>query len=557
MTKSIRFQCPECKFVCGRNKSFANHLIEEHSFCSIMDAFVKTKLNGVTPRCGCTECDSIPKFYGWNKGFAKFVDGHNSKIYSYLAPDVAREIGKKRAEKLTGRKCWSKGLTKETSLALRQAAETRSITVGYQFASGERVQWNKGVTKETNKSVSKAAQNLSDGYKSGEHVPWSKGLTKETSKKILRMSRAVSITLRDKETKIRLNALERLTYPEITRRLDVNSPNLELLTDLSNHTYDWHKNLKFKCRKCSHIQVKSFFAALSNNCDDCNPSSSSKQQLEIDRFIASLGMKTDLCDRTVIAPYEIDILVPERSLGIEFNDLYFHSEDFKNRNYHADKTRMCAEMGVQLMHIFEDEWRNNKEICKSMITHKLGLTREIVFARKCQIRVVSPKEKKEFFDYNHIDGDTNSKIAFGLFSARNKLVVCISLKQPSHKKYSGMLEITRFCTKSFVHVPGGLGKLTEYALNYCHKNGFNSLLTYVDIRHGTKNGYLSAGYEFLGSTDNKFWWTGGRERIDRFKIRTDKENNLTEKEVALEHGVIKIWGCPKLIFKYDKKKGTI
>ena len=97
----------------------------------------------------------------------------------------------------------------------------------------------------------------------------------------------------------------------------------------------------------------------------------------------------------------------------------------------------------------------------------------------------------------------------------------------------------------------------ECALNYCLKNGFNSLLTYVDIRHGTKNGYLSAGYEFLGSTDNKFWWTGGRERIDRFKIRTDKENNLTEKEVALEHGVIKIWGCPKLIFKYDKKKGTI
>jgi hypothetical protein len=119
---------------------------------------------------------------------------------------------------------------------------------------------------------------------------------------------------------------------------------------------------------------------------------------------------------------------------------------------------------------------------------------------------------------------------------------------PFHKKYKGQLEIARFCTKLYSRCPGGLSRLTKYALQHCIERGFTSLLTYVDTRFGTKAGYATAGWNFEGRTVNRFWWTDGRNRIDRFKIRADKSNNMTEKEVAESLGVVKIWGCPNLIF---------
>jgi hypothetical protein len=470
-----------------------------------------------------------------------------------LPAEKAKEISEKRTSKIKGKQGWSSGLTKETSSSLQKAAQTRSKTVKAQFASGERIPWNKGLTKETNKSVSSASEKLSNQYRSGALIPWALGLTKASSEKVLKMSQSVSIALKNKELRNRLDALKRLSTEEIIKRLNKNSPDLLLITDLSSYTRDRHVNLEFECKKCNHIQTRSFLSALSNRCDKCDPGSS-KQQLEVDRFVASLGVSTSLCDRSIIAPYEIDIYVPSRSFGIEFNGLYFHSEVFKNRNYHSDKTHMCAERGVQLFHLFEDEWCNKKEICQSMIMHKLGLTTTRVYARKCKIELVTARQKKEFFCNNHIDGNTNSRINFGLISEDGDIVACLSLRKPTHKKYKNMLEVARFCTKIFTHIPGGLSKLTTFALNYCHDSGYTNLLTYVDTRHGTKNGYLSAGYDLVGATGNRFWWTAGKERIDRFKIRADKELGLTEKEVAFEHGVVKIWGCPNLIFEYNKKK---
>jgi hypothetical protein len=35
---------------------------------------------------------------------------------------------------------------------------------------------------------------------------------------------------------------------------------------------------------------------------------------------------------------EIDIYLPELKLGFEFNGLYWHSNKFKEKNYHLNKT---------------------------------------------------------------------------------------------------------------------------------------------------------------------------------------------------------------------------
>ena len=61
--------------------------------------------------------------------------------------------------------------------------------------------------------------------------------------------------------------------------------------------------------------------------------------------------------RKIISPYELDIYLPEYNLAIEFNGTYWHSVDKDIIDYrHINKTNMCEEKGIHLLHIFEHEW---------------------------------------------------------------------------------------------------------------------------------------------------------------------------------------------------------
>ena len=70
--------------------------------------------------------------------------------------------------------------------------------------------------------------------------------------------------------------------------------------------------------------------------------------------------------------YEIDIYIPELKLAFEFNGTYWHSTRFKDKYYHQQKTKLCYENGIQLVHIYEDNWRNNKGIVKQNIINLLN-----------------------------------------------------------------------------------------------------------------------------------------------------------------------------------------
>jgi hypothetical protein len=51
-------------------------------------------------------------------------------------------------------------------------------------------------------------------------------------------------------------------------------------------------------------------------------------------------------------------------------------------NRHVNKVNLCNEQNINLMMIWEHEWRHKKDIIKSMITNKIGLSKRI-FATEC------------------------------------------------------------------------------------------------------------------------------------------------------------------------------
>lgn len=71
---------------------------------------------------------------------------------------------------------------------------------------------------------------------------------------------------------------------------------------------------------------------------------------------------------------EIDIYIPNLKIGIEFNGCFWHSTNPKygvSNDYHLKKSLAAKEQGIQLIHIWEDEWKENKERIKVWLKNKL------------------------------------------------------------------------------------------------------------------------------------------------------------------------------------------
>ena len=65
--------------------------------------------------------------------------------------------------------------------------------------------------------------------------------------------------------------------------------------------------------------------------------------------------------RDTISPYELDLYYPEKKIAVEFNGDYWHSEDFKSKDYHYNKFKKCFESNIILVNIFESIWNSKKE----------------------------------------------------------------------------------------------------------------------------------------------------------------------------------------------------
>lgn len=65
--------------------------------------------------------------------------------------------------------------------------------------------------------------------------------------------------------------------------------------------------------------------------------------------------------RDTISPYELDLYYPEKKIAVEFNGDYWHSEDFKSKDYHYNKFKKCFESNIILVNIFESMWDSKKE----------------------------------------------------------------------------------------------------------------------------------------------------------------------------------------------------
>ena len=277
----------------------------------------------------------------------------------------------------------------------------------------------------------------------------------------------------------------------------------------------------------------------------------SDAEKEIVSFIKSLGISNiSQNNRNTIFPKELDILLPDYNLAIEFNGTYWHTQNMgKDKHYHLSKTTKCEEQGIQLLHIADYEWNDitKQDIWKSIIKTKIGFSNRI-FARKCILKNVLTNEAKDFMNNNHLEGFVGGNIKLGLYFD-NELVQCIIVGKSRFNKHY-QYELTRSATIKNTVIVGGLSKLLSRI------NG--SLISYANRRYSNGNSYVKIGMRQKKSSSPNYKYTsyngivsGSRNAFQKHKLK-DKldifDLNLSEWENMQANGYDRIWDCGNLVY---------
>lgn len=559
--------CPLCSFSSKRLTTFEEHVISTHNI-SIKTLWDSTFSGPVFCKCGC---GSETTFSGWKNGYGQVIIGHNANLKAVYGDEKAAEIAEKRAASLRGKPGWAKGLTKHGDERVAKRAIATSIGRKAAFDSGTIQAWNVGATKETDERVKKAALVTKLGFESGGRVAWHRGKSESTDERIKIKNDDLRQAYADGTLKIWSKGLTKAQDPRISKTWQKRDPIKEYAhvrwTDddikekLQNNSWlklvsvglyknDRTPGLVVRCNMCDYVEKVSLLFAKNDRCPNCCPTGSHAQH-DVANFVQSLGVVVGRNVKGIIGRQELDIYIPTKKLAIEYNGLYWHNVAAgKDHAYHQGKSDKCSSIGITLFHVFEDEWRDKRSIVESMIKHRLGMTSRKIAARKCSIKKLNVAERQAFFNANHIDGDTNAKLAIGLF-LDDELAAAISLRVPFHKKHATSLEVARMCGKLDTNVQGSLSRLTRAAANEARTLGYKSMLTYVDARFGASGTWTSAGWIHVSDTPSRFWWTDDISRFNRFKYKADSKNGLTEEQVASSAGVVKIFGCKNLCYRFD------
>ena len=307
-----------------------------------------------------------------------------------------------------------------------------------------------------------------------------------------------------------------------------------------------------KCNKGHDFEISKdiYHNRVRNNislCTICNPIGDSKSIKEKDL----LEFITLNYTGEIISSYrdklEIDIYLPELGLGFEFNGLYWHSEKYKEKSYHLDKTNHFKERDIRIIHIWEDDWIFKQNIVKSQILNLFGKSNKI-FARKCFLKEVDTKSTRKFLDDNHIQGFVSSIKKIGLYY-NNELVSIMTFDHNEGRKKmeDGGWNLSRFCNKIGYNIVGGSSKLLSHFIKEYNPS---RIVSYADKDWSIGNLYYKLGFENIGGNgpDYKYIVDGKRVHKSRFK-KSKLNTTLTESREMLKRDILKIYDCGKIKFE--------
>jgi hypothetical protein len=340
------------------------------------------------------------------------------------------------------------------------------------------------------------------------------------------------------------------------------------ITILSTDRYNGIGYYSVSCNVCNHK-----FSKFHDNlilCPACNPRtrSSLEDKLFNDLVLRLPNLIIDRNKRTILNNvYELDFYFPEFNVAVEIHGLYYHSElSGKSRNYHLDKFKMCQSKNIRLIQIFEDEFHSYYDIILNKILMSLGCTQYTqVYARDCDIEVISSDLAGTFLDVHHLQKRDVASVRLGMFY-KKELVSVMTFSNPNASrgkqvKQIGLYELSRYAVHSKYRILGGAKKLLA---NFTKLHQPSKIYSYADLRwvNPSENIYKHLNFTLLHQSKPSYWYfkKNSLKRYHRFNFTKKKTIQLggdptkTEWENMINLGYDRIWDCGHLKYEMTFKK---
>lgn len=249
---------------------------------------------------------------------------------------------------------------------------------------------------------------------------------------------------------------------------------------------------------------------------------------------------------------EIDVFISSKRIGFEFNGLYWHSDALgKDEYYHIGKTEVAKEKNIELIHIFEHQWKFKEDLVKDYILKYLNLQSSEIDLSLCNIQEVSKEDSLTFHTDNNLYDSQTSDINLGLHFMNE----CVALM--SINKFESHYEITTLSMKK-----GFYNKdVYKYLLNHFETNYPKKDIHYKsDIALPIKNILEYLGFSFYKREFPKGYYfnpsnldiLNGEQINDILQNSPIKED---EYQAITEEGYLRYWDCGK--DTYIKQKGNL
>lgn len=240
-----------------------------------------------------------------------------------------------------------------------------------------------------------------------------------------------------------------------------------------------------------HSYVYQVYGSVSKGftgCPYCSHSVSSPEDSIFDFLSSIVYCDIERNSRHVIPPYEVDFYIPEKSIAIEFNGLYWHSEKrVPSKEYHFNKWKMCADKGIQLITIWEDDWRDKRSTVEFMLSTELDSpTLDKVHVDETFISTIKASCARTFLDKYYIQSFMQGSVYYALMHKDDIVAVSVWCESQDEFILSGYAES--------VHIVGGLEKLLDAGIHYAQQLGYNRIVTFTDNCTSSSSLYKSLGF---------------------------------------------------------------
>lgn len=299
------------------------------------------------------------------------------------------------------------------------------------------------------------------------------------------------------------------------------------------------------CSNTFSTSVYNWFNGLVKYCPDCRDCGKSYEAHRLAEEIRNWGITVEEEVALFGDNRKVDMLIRDKNLVIEYNGLYWHNEEIRDKNWHLNRYNDCKKLGYSLIYVWQDDWKYKRNVVECFLRRKLGVSDEVkVNARDCTICLIDYPIAEVFLEDNHLQGSVIGDAYISLKFGEEVVAVCVI------QGIGDTILIKRYATNCILR--GGFSKILSYIERTYE---FVKIDTFSDNGVSCGDLYKSLGFQKVKDLRPDYKYIVNHRRVHKFNYRKDRFKRdksleyiegLTETELADLNGLKRVWDAGKV-----------